>query len=76
LTHIPLPSFSSLQIPRLRPTGYATIAKHERTISRAYGGSRCAACTRQRILRAFIVEEHKIVRKMLSDKAKAAAGKA
>jgi large subunit ribosomal protein L34e len=53
-------------IPRLRPTEYRTIPKHDRTVSRAYGGSRCAACTRTRILRAFIVEEHKIVRALIA----------
>ncbi len=61
------------QIPKLRPRTYATIRKHERTVSRAYGGSRCASCTRSRIMRAFIVEEHKIVRKMLAEKDKAKA---
>jgi len=58
-------------IPRVRPTTLKTLAKHHRTVSRPYGGSRCASCTKTRILRAFIVEEHKIVRKLLSDKAKA-----
>jgi large subunit ribosomal protein L34e len=59
-------------IPRLRPTGYALIPKHDRTVNRAYGGSRCATCTRTRILRAFIVEEHKIVRALLASAAAAA----
>lgn len=55
-------------IPRLRPTAYATIAAHDRTISRPYGGSLCAGCTRDRVLRAFIVEEQKIVKKVLLEK--------
>ena len=58
-------------IPCLRPTEYRNIKKSQRTVSRAYGGSICAQCTKQRVLRAFIVEEHKIVRKVLSEKAKA-----
>ena len=40
-------------------------------MNRAYGGSRCAHCTRERILRAFIVEEQKIVKKGLLDKLRA-----
>ena len=39
-------------------------------MSRAYGGMLCAQCTKQRVLRAFIVGEHKIVRKVLIEKAK------
>lgn len=59
-------------MPCLRPTEYKHLKKHERTVSRAYGGAVCAQCTKQRVLRAFIVEEHKIVRKVLIEKAKAA----
>jgi large subunit ribosomal protein L34e len=43
------------------------LAKHERTVSRAYGGSRCAGCVRQRIVRAFLIEEQKIVKKLITD---------
>lgn len=39
-------------------------------MSRAYGGSRCAPCTRGRIMRAFIIEEQKIVKKVLLEKMK------
>jgi large subunit ribosomal protein L34e len=58
-------------IPRLRPIEYSRLAAHERTVSRAYGGSRCAGCTRSRIMRAFIVEEQKILKKLLLEKIKA-----
>jgi len=34
-------------------------------VSRAYGGSRCAKCVRQRIVRAFLIEEQKIVKSVL-----------
>lgn len=57
-------------VPRLRPTEYARIAKNARTVSRAYGGSRCSTCTRERILRAFIVEEQKLVKQILQEKLK------
>jgi len=52
-------------IPGLRPKEYRTTKKRERTIARAYGGSRCAHCVRERILRAFLVEEQKIVKQVL-----------
>ncbi|KAJ1547551.1 60S ribosomal protein L34, partial [Nowakowskiella sp. JEL0078] len=63
-------------IPTLRPVDYARISKPQKTVSRAYGGSRCATCVRGRILRAFLIEEQKIVKKVLKqqqeDQAKAA----
>ena len=55
----------------MRPHKYALIPKHERTVNRAYGGSRCAHCTRERIMRAFIIEEQKIVKKVLLEKLRA-----
>eukprot|EP00921_Rhytidocystis_pertsovi_P019997 GHVQ01031730.1.p1 GENE.GHVQ01031730.1~~GHVQ01031730.1.p1 ORF type:complete len:132 (-),score=19.17 GHVQ01031730.1:437-832(-) len=57
-------------IPALRPYKYSLIPKHDRTVSRAYGGSRCHQCVRQRILRAFLVEEQKCVRQVLLEKEK------
>jgi large subunit ribosomal protein L34e len=44
--------------------------KRERTVSRAYGGSCCASCLRQRILRAFLLEEQKAVKKVLAERKK------
>lgn len=55
-------------IPVLRPREYANLPKGERTVTRAYGGSRCASCVKNRILRAFLVEEHKLVKKVLKSK--------
>jgi hypothetical protein len=40
--------FLPSQIPCLRPRQYAGLAKSQRTVSRAYGGSRCAGCVRNR----------------------------
>jgi large subunit ribosomal protein L34e len=48
--------------------GYKNCKKRETRVSRAYGGSRCATCVRQRIVRAFLVEEQKIVKTMLQEK--------
>lgn len=55
-------------LKRLRPAEYARLPKCQRTVSRAYGGSRCASCVRSRILRAFIIEEQKIVKQVLLEK--------
>ena len=58
------------KIPALRPKQYKNIAKNKRTVSRAYGGSRCASCVRDRIVRAFLIEEQKIVKQVLMEKMK------
>lgn len=58
-------------IPSLRPRAMAKLSKTERSISRAYGGSRCHGCVRSRILRAFLIEEQKIVKAVLKNKAAA-----
>ena len=60
------PAFLS-QIPALRPREYATISRPKKTVQRAYGGSRCANCVKDRITRAFLVEEQKIVKKVLKE---------
>ncbi|KAJ7829407.1 ribosomal protein L34e-domain-containing protein [Mycena olivaceomarginata] len=78
-------------IPALRPRQYATISKRQKTVRRAYGGSRCGECVKQRcvpspvslplprtcahiylrsILRAFLVEEAKIVKKVIKSQQK------
>ncbi|KAK8442903.1 60S ribosomal protein L34B [Candidozyma auris] len=58
----------SLQgIATLRPRQYAQISKTKKTVQRAYGGSRCANCVKERIVRAFLIEEQKIVKRVLKD---------
>jgi large subunit ribosomal protein L34e len=52
-------------IPALRPRQYATLSKSQKNVNRAYGGSRCHSCVRNRILRAFLIEEQKIVKKVI-----------
>merc|ERR1712188_242319 len=52
-------------VPALRPRKYATLSKRSKTVTRAYGGSRCSSCVRQRIVRAFLIEEQKIVKRVL-----------
>lgn len=55
-------------IPALRPREYSRIRKSQRTVARAYGGSRCGGCTKKKILRAFFDEEQRAVEKMNADK--------
>ena len=50
---------------------YKNAHKREKTVSRAYGGSRCANCVKERVVRAFLIEEQKIVKKVLLEKSKA-----
>lgn len=78
--------------------GFKNAKKREKTVSRAYGGSRCHLCVRQRyepslvltiainrnrqncnvrlffgqhrVVRAFLIEEQKIVKKVLAEKSK------
>ncbi|CAL5870139.1 uncharacterized protein PFLUO_LOCUS4374 [Penicillium psychrofluorescens] len=54
-------------IPALRPREYSQISRPKKNVSRAYGGSRCAGCVKDRIVRAFLIEEQKIVKKVLKE---------
>ncbi|MCJ1311066.1 60S ribosomal protein L34 [Agyrium rufum] len=57
-------------IPALRPREYSQISKPQKTVSRAYGGSRCSNCVKDRVVRAFLIEEQKIVKKVLKESSK------
>ena len=59
--------FSISQIPALRPREYAQISRPKKTVQRAYGGSRCSNCVKDRVVRAFLIEEQKIVKKVLKE---------
>jgi len=48
-----------------RPRQLAGVSKRFKTVTRAYGGSRCHTCVKQRIVRAFLIEEQKIVKRVL-----------
>lgn len=56
-----------LQVPALRPREYSQISRPKKTVSRAYGGSRCSNCVKDRVVRAFLIEEQKIVKKVLKE---------
>mmetsp|Transcript_46165 Transcript_46165/g.93108 ORF Transcript_46165/g.93108 Transcript_46165/m.93108 type:complete len:129 (-) Transcript_46165:83-469(-) len=55
-------------VPVMRPIEYKRIPKRDRRVNRAYGGSRCASCVRNRVLRAFLIEEQKCVKQVLAEK--------
>jgi len=48
-----------------RPRELSRLSKRHKTVTRAYGGSRCPKCVRSRIVRAFLIEEQKIVIRVL-----------
>ncbi|CAG9484888.1 60S ribosomal protein L34, putative [Plasmodium vivax] len=57
-------------VKALRPADNRRARKKDRKVSRAYGGSICAKCIRERIMRAFLFEEQKCVRQVLKEKKK------
>eukprot|EP01016_Furgasonia_blochmanni_P013593 TRINITY_DN1695_c0_g1_i1.p2 TRINITY_DN1695_c0_g1~~TRINITY_DN1695_c0_g1_i1.p2 ORF type:complete len:138 (-),score=44.13 TRINITY_DN1695_c0_g1_i1:164-577(-) len=57
-------------IPSLRPHQYKFLKNRDRSVSRPYGGNLCGQCVRDRIVRAFLIEEVKIVKRVMSTKGK------
>nr|ACF83057.1 unknown [Zea mays] len=59
--------FPYFQIPHLRPAEYkrSRLPRSRRTVNRPYGGVLSGIAVRERIIRAFLVEEQKIVKKVL-----------
>mmetsp|Transcript_9992 Transcript_9992/g.14133 ORF Transcript_9992/g.14133 Transcript_9992/m.14133 type:complete len:111 (-) Transcript_9992:417-749(-) len=54
-------------IKHLKNSAYRNLKKREKTVSRAYGGSICGKCVKSRIVRAFLLEEQKAVRKLMTE---------
>jgi large subunit ribosomal protein L34e len=54
-------------LKRLRPSSYSRLSKGAKTVSRAYGGVLTGGQVRERVMRAFMVEEQKLVKKVLRD---------
>ncbi|XP_077999009.1 large ribosomal subunit protein eL34-like [Glandiceps talaboti] len=52
-----------------RPKQLMSMSKTKKHVTRTYGGSRCGTCVRQRIVRAFLIEEQKIVVRVLKAQA-------
>uniref|UniRef100_A0A7R9ZJZ0 60S ribosomal protein L34 n=1 Tax=Craspedostauros australis TaxID=1486917 RepID=A0A7R9ZJZ0_9STRA len=57
-------------IKHIRSTKYHSLKKRQRTVSRAYGGCLSAKCVKERIMRAFLLEEQKAVKKVLAERKK------
>ena len=51
-------------IPHMRPADFKRIRKSQRTVARAFGGTNCHRCVRNRIVRAFLIEEVKLIKQM------------
>jgi large subunit ribosomal protein L34e len=51
-------------IPKLSSAEYSRISRRQKTVSRAYGGVLCPGCVKQRIIRAFLLEEMKVVKRL------------
>ena len=59
-------------LPVKRPMVLSSLKRREMRVSRAYGGSRCGQCVRERIMRAFLVEEQQAARQVIVEKRKKA----
>uniref|UniRef100_A0A7S1TDA2 60S ribosomal protein L34 n=1 Tax=Compsopogon caeruleus TaxID=31354 RepID=A0A7S1TDA2_9RHOD len=53
-----------------RPKQYMRMSKPKKSVSRAYGGNLCARAVRDRIVRAFLIEEQRIVKQVARAQAK------
>lgn len=60
-----------LQITPARPRQLRKMTKRLKRVTRAYGGCLSAAAVRERIIRAFLIEEQKIVARVLKAKSRA-----
>ena len=48
-----------------RPREWSRMSRRLKTVNRTYGGSQCPRCVRERVVRAFLIEEQNIVNKVL-----------
>ncbi|XP_005186523.1 large ribosomal subunit protein eL34 [Musca domestica] len=51
-----------------RPCERSRMSKRLKTVARTYGGVLCHRCLRERIIRAFLIEEQKIVKALKSQR--------
>ena len=58
-------------LPRLRNGQYRNLARCKRTVSRPYGGVLTPQDVKDKILRAFLIEEVKIVKQVVKDQKEA-----
>jgi large subunit ribosomal protein L34e len=50
-------------IAQLRPYHYKRLAKKDKRVSRPYGGVLCGGCVKSRVIRAFLLEEIKTIKR-------------
>lgn len=48
-----------------RPMERSRMSRRKKTVTRVYGGVLCHKCVKERIVRAFLIEEQKIVVKVM-----------
>ncbi|CAK9103899.1 60S ribosomal protein L34-B (60S ribosomal protein L34-2) [Durusdinium trenchii] len=53
-------------MPALRPNKFKKLHQRQKKVSRAYGGVLCGKAVRERIIRAFLIEEQKIVKRVVA----------
>ncbi|CAH2043130.1 unnamed protein product, partial [Iphiclides podalirius] len=58
-----------------RPAERSRLCYRKKTVKRVYGGVLCHKCVKQRIVRAFLIEEQKIVKVLKAQQASAKASK-
>lgn len=59
-------------IKHMEKNGFKNGKQADKKVSRAYGGNQCHKCVRDRIVRAFLIEEQKLSKKVLLEKSKKA----
>merc|ERR1711957_41016 len=62
-------------IPHLRPSAFRRLTHNQRIVSRPYGGTRCHKCVKERITRAFLIEEVKLMKRLMKEKTAQSAPK-
>ena len=53
-------------IPHLRPGAFRRLSHNKRTVSRPYGGVLSHRTVRERIVRAFLIEEVKVMKRLMN----------
>ena len=51
-------------IAQLRPYHYKGLSRRQKSVSRPYGGVLCAGCVKSRIIRSFLLEEIKTIKRI------------
>lgn len=57
-------------IQRLRPKVYGRLSKRQNTVTRAYGGTLSHSAVKERVIRAFLTEEVKVIKRKSQEKKK------